>query len=376
MPGTIKPESLAQIEPRYPHDKKFLKQIPKYDGFTNKPSHTNYQQVVNGFYNSYHEIEGDIEEGTYVYTELFLKQIFKEQYDLILDYLSLLWCYPTQILPILCLVSTSRSTSKTTFLNWMMEVFERNMKIIKTEDMRNNFNSDWADRLMIAIDEAKFSKPSDSEKIKNLSTAKYNNIEPKGKDRFQIPFFGKFIITSNHENDFILVDQEEIRFWVVELEKPTKRFEDLDKKLKAELPAFKYFIQNREIKTPKKSRMWFSKEEIHTAALDRVVKGSNFSIEKEMQTILLEKLEDIEKTEVKFTISDIQNLLKENNLRAKLSEINQVIELKWKLRKSDNATSYKSYTKYYNEYYKEYRVDAEPRKGRVFTFQKEFLERF
>ncbi|WP_394907904.1 primase-helicase family protein [uncultured Mesonia sp.] len=357
------------------HGKEFLKDIPKYDGFVTKPSHVNYQLEIGTHYNNYHKIEGDVKQGNFETTESFLKQIFKDQYPLFLDYLSLLWCKPLHILPILCLVSKERETGKTTFLNWIKSIFQQNMKILRTEDLRSNFNSDWADRLIIAIDEAKFAKPSDSEIIKNLSTARHSNKEGKGKDRYEIPFFGKFIITSNHNSDFVLIDPEEIRYWVVELEKPTFKIADFEEKLKAELPAIKYYIQNRKIRTKPKGRMWFSKEDIHTEALDRVVKGSNMSLEKEFAAILLHKLEDVEVEEIKFTLTDIQDLLKERFVTKTFTQIKQVIENKWGLTVSSNSTSYSYYRKIFNEYRKEWEVIREPRKGRVYTFHKELLER-
>lgn len=356
------------------HGKDFLKDIPKYDGFVLMPSHTNYEKEVKGFYNLYHKIEGKIKKGDFEHTTLFLKQIFKDHYPLILDYLSLLWCKPTQILPILCLVSKERHTGKTTFLNWLKDIFERNMSIIKPEDLTGRFNGDWVDKLIIAIDEAKFAKPSDSATIKNLSTAKHSNKESKGKDRYQVPFIGKFVITSNHDSDFVLIDPEEIRYWVFELEKPQEKIENLDEKLKAELPAFKHFIQNRQIQTKRKSRMWFSKSDIHTEALDRVVKGSNISLEKEIAAILLYKMEDVEQDEIKFTLSDIQDLLKERHLIKTFTQIKQVIENKWGLTVSKHPTSYNHFKKSFNSFHKEFEVITEPDKGRVYTFQKEFLE--
>ncbi|MDQ7918412.1 DUF5906 domain-containing protein [Mesonia sp. MT50] len=356
------------------HGKNFLKDIPKYDGFVLMPSHTNYQSEVKDFYNLYHKIEGEIKEGDFEHTKLFLRQIFKDHYPLILDYLSLLWCKPTQILPILCLVSKERHTGKTTFLNWLKDIFERNMSIIKPEDLTGRFNGDWVDKLIIAIDEAKFAKPSDSATIKNLSTAKYSNKEAKGKDRYQVPFIGKFVITSNHDSDFVLIDPEEIRYWVFELEKPQNKIENLDEKLKAELPAFKHFIQNREIQTKRKSRMWFSKAEIHTEALDRVVKGSNISINKEIAIILLEKMEEVEKEELKLNLKKIQFLLAEGGLKKTLNQIKQVIEIKWNLTKSENSTSFKYYTKEFDYQSKKYFIEEHNDKGRVYTFQKEFLK--
>ncbi|WP_335338980.1 hypothetical protein [Myroides odoratimimus] len=39
-------------------------------------------------------------------------------------------------------------------------------------------------------------------------------MEAKGKDRQEIEFFAKFILCSNNEDNFIQIDEEEIRFWI------------------------------------------------------------------------------------------------------------------------------------------------------------------
>ena len=59
-------------------------------------------------------------------------------------------------------------TGKTTFLNWLKAVFEDNMTINKNEDFRSQFNSDWADKLIVGIDEVLLDKKEDSELLKSL----------------------------------------------------------------------------------------------------------------------------------------------------------------------------------------------------------------
>lgn len=119
---------------------------------------------------------------------------------------------PTQILPILCLVSKERATGKTTFLKWMKEIFGRNMTYIKGDSFNSQFNSDWASMLLIAIDEVFFDRKEITERLKYLSTTNKDKLENKGKDREEIDFFGKFILCSNNEDNFIQIDENEIRF--------------------------------------------------------------------------------------------------------------------------------------------------------------------
>ena len=56
------------------------------------------------------------------------------------------------------------------------------MTINNNEDFRSRFNSDWASKLIIAVDEVLLDKREDSERLKNLSTAKSYKTEAKGKD--------------------------------------------------------------------------------------------------------------------------------------------------------------------------------------------------
>lgn len=184
---------------RQDHGKAFLAGVSKYDGFCLVPSHLDYKQSVGTFYNLYHKFEHIPKKGYPTKTLQFLNHIFGEQLKLGIDYLKIMLLNPTQRLPILCLVSKERGTGKTTFLNFLKALFGNNMTINSNEDFRSNFNSEWASKLIIGVDETFLDRIEDSERIKNLSTSKYYKVEAKGKDRHEIEFFGKFVLCSNNE---------------------------------------------------------------------------------------------------------------------------------------------------------------------------------
>ena len=240
------------------HGKDYLKNIDKYEGFIVKPSHVDYEPVFHKFYNKYlplsHNLEIIYKEGSTPYTFKFLKHIFNDQLEIGLDYLSIIWNRPTQILPILCLVSEERNTGKTTFLNWLKLIFEDNMTMNKNEDFRSQFNSDWSQKIIVAIDEVLLDKREDSERIKNLSTSQTFKTEAKGIDKLETPFFGKFILCSNNENNFILIDEKEIRYWVRKIPTLENLDADLDIKMKEEIPQFIAFLNERKINSPKKNQ--------------------------------------------------------------------------------------------------------------------------
>ena len=256
---------------RHDHGKDYLAKVPKYDGFTCIPSHIDYRQVYKGFYNTYSPLSAEPMEGTIDTSLSMVRHIFGGHYELGLDYLQLLYTRPVQVLPILCLVSIKRNTGKTTFLKWLRAVFENNMTYLTNDSFASQFNADWANRLLICIEEVLFNREELTERIKYLSTTNINKLEAKGRDKREVEFFGKFILCSNNEHNFIKIDGNETRFWVLKV--PIIEGEDPDflDLLKAEIPAFLYFLKNRKISTRHRTRMWFTPEQIRTPALQKLV---------------------------------------------------------------------------------------------------------
>ncbi|MFC4633355.1 primase-helicase family protein [Dokdonia ponticola] len=354
------------------YGKEFIKKIPRYDGFCLIPSHTNHRKVIDGFYNRYEKLDHTYGHGEFPDTKTFLEHIFGEQYEIALDYLSVLWHYPSQVLPILCLVSTERNTGKTTFLNWMKLIFQNNMTINNNEDFRSRFNSDWASKLIIAVDEVLLDKREDSERLKNLSTAKTYKSEAKGKDKIEGSFFGKFILCSNNEENFVYVDDSEIRYWVRKII-PFELSSDnpnLLETLGRELPQFLNFINTRKILSPRKTRMWFTKEQIYTRALEVLMNGNKTYINKEIEQILSDDFLKYDTEELKYSVGDLVDKLSKNNIRTSSFKISELLKNKYNL-ESKNST----YTKYHISYSTVNKpiVEETKHKGRHYIFTKEFF---
>ena len=351
--------------------KDFLQEIEKYDGFCLIPSHTDYKQQIQNYYNRYEKVDHQFLYGDFPKTKMFLKHIFGEQYFLGLDYLSILWKHPTQVLPILCLVSEERKTGKTTFLNWLKLVFQGNMTINKNEDFRSRFNSDWASKLIVSVDEVLLDKKEDSERIKNLATAVSYKTESKGVDKVEGFFFGKFILCSNNEENFIIVDKDEIRYWVRKVPSLPDKDENpnLLSDLEKELPFFMFYLNERRIKSPKKTRMWFTKEQIITEALSRLVKGNTTYLNKEIEEILIDDFIKFEVDEIKYSLSDLVEILSKNNVRVSTSKVSEVLKNYFNI-DSKNG----SYSKFYLTTHpnsNNYSVEEIKFKGRYFSFKKE-----
>ncbi|MCX6208347.1 MAG: DUF5906 domain-containing protein [Bacteroidetes bacterium] len=288
--------------------KDIFKYIPKYKAFCNVPDHINYQRVISNCFNTYHPFAHEPENGNCDATIDFIKHVFGEEeinidatttikrYEIALDYLTLLYKNPQQILPILCLVSRERQTGKTTFLKWLKQIFTENCAIVGNQDFENNFNSHWASKLIIGCDETKIEKHVVMERIKGLSTASSIMKEGKGVDQIAMDFFGKFILLSNNEDNFASIDKEEIRFWIIKVPVIEKRNVDLLKDLLDEIPAFLHLLSQRKIITKNKERHWFDTKLLRTTALEKIVANSKPTLEKNIchnLTVLFERTNDV-----------------------------------------------------------------------------------
>jgi len=244
------------------------------------------------------------------------------------------------------------------------------MTINKNEDFRSRFNSDWASKLIIAIDEVLLDKKEDSERIKNLSTSGHYKSESKGVDKAEIEFFGKFILCSNNEENFIKTDNKEIRYWVRKIEPFTEENPNLLEMMKYEVPNFIWFLTNREIKTKRTTRMWFTKEQIHTKALDVLVNGNKTYTEKELEDFIIEQFQTLEMDELCYSTNDLIEELNKANIRVTKSYISTIITEHFKL-ESKNSCYKLSRLDLSTANNGSWSVYQENRKGRFYTFRKE-----
>lgn len=344
------------------HGRDYIRSIEKFEDWCYVPDHIEYKSSVNGFYNKYYALSHVASPGECKKSIEFINHIFGNQVEQGLDYLQLLYTRPRQILPVLCLVSEERNTGKTTFLNWLTAIFGRNATINRNEDFESQFNSGWAGKLIIAVDETFIDRKKIYERIKSLSTGKTMKVEAKGQDSTDAEFFGKVILCSNNEDSFIPVDDNEIRFWIRKiLPYKTEDPQLLTNALIPEIPGFLQFLMDRKLVTPHKTRMWFSKADIQTDALSNIVARNKSYMEKELTEIIRESLLDNDVNEVKFTLSDLQSMLLRNGIREPLFKIKDLLTRKWKL-DVKNST----YTRYtHSELGK---PDYSTAKGKHYTF--------
>ena len=355
---------------RQDYGKNYLATVPKYDGFCTVPNHLNYLKEIEGFLNLYEPIEHKPQQGDFSHIQSLMRHIFGEQYELGMDYMQLLYLQPTQKLPIVLLVSEERNTGKSTFLNFLKAVFENNVTFNTNEDFRSQFNSDWAGKLLIVVDEVLLNRREDSERLKNLSTTFTYKVEAKGKDRTEIAFFAKFVLCSNNEYLPILIDAGETRYWVRKIMPLQSDDTNFLQKLKAEIPAFLYFLTQRELSTTQESRMWFNPRLTHTAALQKIIRSNRNRLEIEMTELLLDIMSNMNVESVSFCLNDLVTLLLYSQVKVEKYQVRKVVQEVWKLTSAHNSLSY---TAYEFAPHRECHYEPKRKTGRFYTVTKEQL---
>ena len=356
---------------RQDYGKNYLATVPKYDGFCTVPNHLNYQKEIEGFLNLYEPIEHKPQQGEFSHIQSLMRHIFGEQYELGMDYMQLLYLQPTQKLPIVLLVSEERNTGKSTFLNFLKAVFENNVTFNTNEDFRSQFNSDWAGKLLIVVDEVLLNRREDSERLKNLSTTFTYKVEAKGKDRTEIAFFAKFVLCSNNEYLPILIDAGETRYWVRKIMPLQSDDTNFLQKLKTEIPAFLYFLTQRKLSTAQESRMWFNPKLIYTAALQKIIRSNRNRLEIEMCELILDIMASMGIDTFSFCCNDILTLLANTYVKAEKHQVRKVLQECWKLTPAPNGLTYTTYQLNYN---RECRYEPIRRVGRFYTVTRQQLE--
>jgi hypothetical protein len=223
-----------------------------------------------------------------------------------IKYLKLLYENPRQALPILCLVSKERQTGKTTFLNWMNIMFGQNYCQINPEDLGSQFNSAYATKNVIALDETVIDKSHAVEKLKSIATAKTISVNQKFVANYSVPFFGKVIICTNKEMDFMRIDEEEIRFWIRKVPQITTINTNIENDLTNEVPAFLRYLINQPAVDTKRSRMVFTAEELHNESLLKVKKESHSQLRKDFTLIISDYFYTNGHDKVQATLSELK----------------------------------------------------------------------
>lgn len=311
-------------EPKFRQDfsSAALTTLHNYDGFCNEPSYLDYRPVVNNEYNIFNRPTVDTKEGNWKTIEKLLRHIFDDQYEMGLDYLQLILTRPKQRLPILCVVSNEQGTGKSTFFNMLQAISgSGNSIIIDSSEFENRFNSHYATKHIIMLDEAGgFENPKKvNNKLKLWGTQKTVNVEAKGQNVFEVDYYGKILIASNDEENFITMDENDSRYWVRKVPKISQanRSADFEEMVEKEIPHLMHYLVNRELSIAEsQGRLWFAPEQYETVWLSNIKKNSKGTLYHDIKQILEQWFSDFEnEQEVNFTLKGLKQELKANGYK-------------------------------------------------------------
>lgn len=282
----FKPWLKEEIKQDHAHGKDggraYLAKIPLYDDFTIRPDNLNYRPVIGGCYNLYAPFAHTPEPGDITWSRRLMEHIFGEQLSLGWRYMQMLYLHPDHLMPILVLVSRERQTGKTTFIDWLNIIFGANVANVGPEDLQNGFNATYATSNIIAIEETFVDKQVTVEKLKALSTAKEIMVNRKFISQYSVPFFGKIILASNHEDRFARIDQEETRFFIRKVGAPVHTNHAILDDLRREVPALLHYLTTLPPVDLSVDRSGFTPEELHNESLQIVKEESRTGMHKEL----------------------------------------------------------------------------------------------
>jgi len=319
----------------------FLENIPKYDGFCAEPDFSpNYKREHFNLRNVYDPCMHTIQEGSIENTVNFLKHIFGgeatldnpiegDTFTIALDYLTIQFQNPKQMLPVPVLVSSEFGTGKTTFLKWLQAVYVGNAIQLNNEMFRMNFNSHYITKYIIAIDESfmDVDKKAEKERLKQLVTADTAFLQYKGIDVKPIVFYGKIVMCSNDAETIMKMEDGEDRWFVIKVPVPKQKDPDLEKKMNDEIPAWLHFLSTRQVFHKKEDRFWFKKEHIITKQYKQIVQATKTRSELIIEEFLKDQFLIFGLDEIKMSADFMLDKVNKNiKYRIDLFELRKILE--------------------------------------------------
>lgn len=229
-------------------------------------------------------------------------------------------------------------------------IFGGNMVTITATDLEGSFNHIYATANIIAVEETFIEKKQIVEKLKALSTQKEIVVNQKFVSNYKIPFYGKFILASNNEDKFAIVDEEEIRFFVRKLYEAKIKNYNIEEDLMNEIPAFLYYLEQLPDIDFTVSRTGFTAMELKNENLKKVVDESKSQLYKELKIVIGEYINNLPTGETEFlaTSKDIKQKFFDFNNSISSSYIGRVLKDDFKMEpinESGTVTRYNSIVK-------------------------------
>ncbi len=343
------------------HKRKYLAYVPKYDDFTMLPDNINYKPVVNGCYNLYAPFSHTPKKGEHPWSMKMMEHVFGDQLQQGLRYMQILYLHPERSTIVLVLVSKENKTGKTTFCNWLHMLFGQNVALLSSSDFTSGFNSSYATKNLLIIEETLLEKRLTIEKLKSLVTSKYIQVNQKFVTPYKIPFHGKVVLTSNNVDKFALVDPKETRFFVLKLDKPTMLNANIEDDLLKEIPAFLDYLRTLQPVDWSVDRSGFTSAEIANENLRAVQYESRSSLYKELCEYITDFFLNHEtKSELRAAPKDIKERWFYSDARIGASYISRVLRDDFELI-ADKISRYSPFD------------DIDTKVGRPYRFQRSYF---
>lgn len=222
----------------------------------------------------------DVENNCKTTLKLY-RHIYGVQFDIALDCATVEFMFPTYPLPAQILYSRANKTAKSTLLFYKKAIYGSNATVIDNNTFGDKFNAPLAGKVFIGIDEGDLKGNGKIDKIKNMITAPSIQLRAMHQAAVEIPNYSKWAVATNNEM-FAQIDQEDSRFWVIEVPRLKDEFDPKFKnKLNAEIPHWLGFLKKRwddrflsggngllkmQNPTPK-DRLWLTEDQYSTEAL-------------------------------------------------------------------------------------------------------------
>jgi hypothetical protein len=172
-----------------------------------------------------------------------------------------------------------------------------------------------------------------------------------------------------NEKNPIIIQKEEIRFWVRKVKVLEKDIIDLMSLMEKEVPHFLHFLSHRKLSTQNESRMWFNPKLLETPALNKIKKYNSSKVEIEIASYCSEVMELLGKDTFQCCAKDFLMVVQNAGLRADLNQIRNILKDNWGLQSDRNSDYYFYWIRHNGE------LEPMKKKGRFFEIEKSFVDK-
>jgi|GEM_PF-1614632 len=327
----------------------FYDTIETFDAFDTAPAHhDDYKPFIETetgrLYNRYKPLSRQPQKGSWDTIKGYLQHIFTERivqsidedgkvvgespaWIAYMDYWTVMYRFPLVRLPGVALVSAKKKTGKSKLLELNCAMWEGNATMLGNDELNDDFNGDWVSSQFAGVDETLLDKKHQQEKMKRRITGFREQMRTMYKDRERTKLIAKFHFTSNNVDNFINIDDDEFRYWIIEVGDPKRKDNKLLQKMIAEIPALFHELKTRTIVHPDIGRLWFADSVLETDARKNVASNSKGWCENDIRGWLQDKFYNTRWPELYFTVTQVANGVNDNNgTKYRRSEFTRVLK--------------------------------------------------